>query len=78
MTGENLVAYRTFVSGKVRIIGAYCPHLGADFSNGGVVKGECIQCPFHGWQFDGDSGKLLKIPYSDSESNFTASVYFHM
>ena len=31
---------------------------------GGHVRGNCIECPFHGWQFDGETGKCTKIPYA--------------
>ncbi|XP_013885623.1 cholesterol desaturase daf-36 [Austrofundulus limnaeus] len=27
--------------------------------------GNCIECPFHGWQFRGEDGKCEKIPYTD-------------
>jgi phenylpropionate dioxygenase-like ring-hydroxylating dioxygenase large terminal subunit len=33
---------------------AYCPHLGAHLGRGGVVEGENIRCPFHGFQFNCD------------------------
>jgi hypothetical protein len=32
---------------------------------GGTVTGEHIQCPFHGWEFDGE-GKCKSIPYSSA------------
>jgi phenylpropionate dioxygenase-like ring-hydroxylating dioxygenase large terminal subunit len=43
---------------------AYCPHLGAHFGFGGSVDGDCLQCPFHGWEFDAD-GACVNIPYSE-------------
>ena len=47
---------------------AYCPHLGANFNVGGrVVDNNCVQCPFHGWVFSGETGKCTRIPYSASE-----------
>jgi cholesterol 7-dehydrogenase len=33
----------------------------------GKVVGNCIECPFHGWQFEGESGNCAKIPYSDQK-----------
>ncbi|GFX74105.1 cholesterol 7-desaturase [Trichonephila clavipes] len=50
--------------GQAYVLDAYCPHLGADMSAGGKVAGECIECPFHGWQFSGQDGSCQKIPYS--------------
>lgn len=37
-----------------------CSHRGAKLSAGRVVKG-CIECPYHGWQFDAQ-GRCCKIP----------------
>lgn len=54
-------------SGAAYIADAYCPHLGAHLGVGGKVKKECIECPFHGWTFEGsDDGKLVNIPYSQT------------
>lgn len=49
-------------SGIVRVLDAYCVHLGAHIGEGGRVIGENIRCPFHGWTYDG-SGKCVEIPY---------------
>ena len=54
--GLNLVAWRV-ESGKAYLADAYCPHLGAHLGVGGKVAGECITCPFHGWQFQGETGQ---------------------
>jgi nitrite reductase/ring-hydroxylating ferredoxin subunit len=47
----ELVAFRT-QGGKIAVTAAHCPHLGAHLAIGGTVVGECIECPFHKWQFD--------------------------
>ena len=60
--GEDLVAYRS-AGGEARVLDAYCPHLGANLSRGGVVEGDTIRCPFHGWRFAGD-GSCVEIPYA--------------
>ena len=59
--GEELVMFRTR-SGVVRVLNAYCVHLGAHIGEGGRVIGENIRCPFHGWTYDG-GGKCVEIPY---------------
>lgn len=59
----NLVP--SFLSVQVSIVDAYCPHLGANLGVGGRVHGNCIECPFHGWQFDGETGQCVKIPYAE-------------
>lgn len=61
--GQHLVAFRG-ESGTPFIVNAYCPHLGANLGSGGVVKGDNVECPFHGWQFAGKDGRCEKIPYS--------------
>ncbi|CAD6207856.1 GSCOCG00010244001-RA-CDS [Cotesia congregata] len=63
--GENFAVFRT-QKGKVSIIDAYCPHLGANMAEGGKVKGDCIECPFHHWTFNGE-GKCKSIPYSKTD-----------
>lgn len=62
--GRDLVAFRS-ESGKVHVTDAYCPHLGAHLAFGGKVEGECIRCPFHGWKFEGATGKCTEVPYAD-------------
>ena len=49
---------------------AYCPHLGAHLGHGGIINGECIECPFHAWRWKTDvdsSGNF--ILYLGGESN---------
>ena len=49
--------------GAIHCVDAICPHLGAHFAHGGTVKGTLLQCPYHGWKYDGD-GKLAEVPFS--------------
>jgi nitrite reductase/ring-hydroxylating ferredoxin subunit len=60
--GRELVVFRG-ASGAARVFDAYCPHLGAHLAVGGKVVGDTLQCPFHGWRFDGD-GHCVEVPYS--------------
>ncbi len=64
--GKDLVLYRA-ETGEARLIDAYCPHLGAHIGVGGKVEGDAIRCPFHGWRFDGASGRCNHIPYTDDD-----------
>ena len=59
---QEMVVFRTR-SGKARVLSAYCSHLGAHLAEGGRVVGETVRCPFHGWQYDGASGKCVEIQY---------------
>lgn len=63
--GEDMVLFRTR-SGEARVLDAFCPHLGAHIGHGGRVIGETVRCPFHGWQYDGESGVCAKIPYCET------------
>lgn len=47
---QRIVLFRG-EDGAVRALDAFCPHMGADLSNGKVV-GDTIQCPMHGWKYD--------------------------
>jgi phenylpropionate dioxygenase-like ring-hydroxylating dioxygenase large terminal subunit len=47
--------------GVARVAANQCPHRGAPLAMGTVV-GRAIQCPYHGWQWDGELGHCLHIP----------------
>lgn len=51
--------------GQVRMIDAYCRHLGAHMGHGGRVEGNQLECPFHAWKYNG-TGAVEEIPYSKS------------
>lgn len=59
--GQNFAVFRGLESGKAYVTDAYCPHLGADVTAGGRVVGDCIECPFHQWRFEGETGNVLKV-----------------
>lgn len=67
--GENFAVFRT-PNGQVHVFDAYCPHLGANMGIGGIVRENCLECPFHGWQFDAETGKCSNIPYSSKVPSF--------
>jgi nitrite reductase/ring-hydroxylating ferredoxin subunit len=60
--GQELVLFRA-MNGTAHVVDAHCPHLGAHLGIGGKVVGDCLECPFHGWQFAGD-GRCAHIPYA--------------
>ena len=60
--GEKLVAFRG-ADGAVRVLDAYCAHMGADLGSGGRVIGNDIECPFHAWRYCG-TGECVAIPYA--------------
>lgn len=56
---ENVVLWRD-ASGAVRAWPDRCPHRGAQLSLGRIENGR-LECPYHGWQFDG-SGQCMHVP----------------
>jgi 3-ketosteroid 9alpha-monooxygenase subunit A len=61
--GNDIVVFRT-EQGTLRALDAYCGHMGAHLGFGGTVTGECITCPFHGWEWNA-AGENVAIPYQD-------------
>ncbi len=57
--GEKLVAWRDS-QGKVAVMHDRCAHRGVALSVG-EVHGDCIWCPFHGFEFDAD-GRCTVVP----------------
>ena len=66
--GNDLVAFRS-TAGKVTVLDAYCPHLGAHLGYGGRVIGDTVNCPFHGWVFN-QSGDCVDIPGNSGKNIF--------
>ena len=68
MLGLNFVVWRD-EAGNAQCVANTCAHRGGSLADGKVVR-NCIQCPYHGWLFNGEGqceripslGKLSKIP----------------
>ncbi|MDZ3991954.1 hypothetical protein PspTeo4_13544 [Pseudomonas sp. Teo4] len=58
--GTRLVAFASS-TGDISILDAFCPHMGADLSQG-TIENDTVVCPFHHWKYD-TSGKCVEIPY---------------
>ncbi len=67
---EPIVFFRNS-SGKVAAIRNICPHRGIPLSYGQVV-GETIECPYHGWKFNG-GGVCTEIPSLCSDQELDCS-----
>ena len=59
---KDVVAFRT-ENGTPAVLDAFCPHLGAHLGEGGCVRGETIECPFHAWRWNAD-GTCAESPYA--------------
>lgn len=64
LMGRELVVFRT-EDGVVHITNAHCPHMGVHLGHGGQIRGGCIRCPFHGWEFRASDGQCERIPWGD-------------
>ncbi len=52
--------------GKAHCLSDVCVHRGASLGEGRMEKG-CVECPYHGWQFDG-AGNVVRIPSLPAET----------
>jgi phenylpropionate dioxygenase-like ring-hydroxylating dioxygenase large terminal subunit len=57
--GQDFVVFRD-AGGQARCLANTCSHRGGSLAGGKVVGGN-VQCPYHGWQFDG-TGQCRRIP----------------
>lgn len=65
--GVPYVAYKKNSSSQLVVHTDVCPHMGASFSKSGWVnKKGCLQCPYHGFEFD--EGRFISIPSSKNEN----------
>ena len=63
--GEKMVAWRNSL-GKLSVMSDKCAHRGVVLSAGKLV-GDCLQCPFHGFEFD-TSGTCRIVPANGRSS----------
>jgi phenylpropionate dioxygenase-like ring-hydroxylating dioxygenase large terminal subunit len=74
--GEKMVFWRD-QQGKIACFVDQCPHRGVALSAGKLV-GDCIQCPFHGFEYD-SSGRCTLIPANGRKAEvpkvFKAKAY---
>lgn len=57
--GQDFVLFRD-AQGKAHCLSNICTHRGGNLA-GGKIHGDCVACPYHGWQFNG-AGECVKIP----------------
>jgi phenylpropionate dioxygenase-like ring-hydroxylating dioxygenase large terminal subunit len=59
MLGHDFALWRD-QRGQVRCISDTCSHRGGALGDG-RIRGDCVECPYHGWTFDGE-GNCVRIP----------------
>lgn len=64
---RSLVVYRG-ESGKFYAADDRCPHRGASLALG-RVSSDAIACPYHGWEWEGASGRCSRIPALGAEQS---------
>jgi len=69
MLGQDFVLYRDG-DGIARCLSNTCTHRGGSLGDGKIRDGH-IECPYHGWQFDG-SGACRKIPSLGKDASIPA------
>lgn len=57
-------------AGIVRALEDRCPHRRSPLSLGCILASGAIQCGYHGWTYDGESGRLLDIPNLKGEQKY--------
>ena len=60
---EQRLALFRGADGQAHLLDAWCPHQGANLGRG-LVHGETLACPYHGWRFAGN-GQCAHIPGTD-------------
>ncbi len=57
--GQEIALFK--INGQYHAIGNRCPHRGGYLSDG-LIRGEQVSCPLHGWTFDLKSGECQARP----------------
>lgn len=68
---QRIVIFRGH-NNQIKILDAFCPHMGADLGNGKVVENN-IECYFHRWRFNGE-GNLVNVPCLSKTQTTPGSV----
>jgi nitrite reductase/ring-hydroxylating ferredoxin subunit len=68
--GDQPIVLWRDAGGAVRALEDRCPHRRAPLSLGCVLGNGMIQCGYHGWTYDGETGHLKDIPNLKSTQKF--------
>jgi len=74
--GRDVVLFRT-TAGEAAVFDAFCPHMGAHMGMDGVVEGETIRCPMHGFCFD-TAGTCTKTGYGTEPPKKAQAAAWHV
>ena len=62
LMGTALVIWYDFVAQEWRAVSDRCPHRLAPLSEGRINAAGHVECPYHGWAFEGENGKCSSMP----------------
>lgn len=68
--GDQPVVLWRDAEGVARALEDRCPHRRAPLSLGCVRDNGWIQCGYHGWSYDGETGRLKEIPNMKGDQRF--------
>ncbi len=68
--GDQPVVLWRDTQGIARALEDRCPHRRAPLSLGCIRDNGWIQCGYHGWSYDGESGRLKEIPNMKDDQRF--------
>jgi nitrite reductase/ring-hydroxylating ferredoxin subunit len=69
--GDRPVVLWRDQNGHARALEDRCPHRRAPLSLGCIRKEGWIQCGYHGWSYDGETGRVKEIPNLKNEQRFS-------
>ena len=65
IAGNDYVVWKNPITNEFSVLEDFCPHKLAPLSQGRIEpETGCIECPYHGWQFETD-GALQCVPQMD-------------
>ncbi len=59
--GRELAVFRFGEPERVVVTDNACPHANGNLSAGAITDG-VVACPWHGWEFDLDTGRCVRSP----------------
>ena len=68
LLGADLVLWWDRASSRWRCTLDRCSHRLAPLSEGRIADDGCIECPYHGWRFEGELGQCTHIPQQPSDA----------
>lgn len=68
LLGQQVVFWKDKVAGEWRCMADRCPHRLVPLSEGRVLDNGEIECPYHGWTFQGNTGECTSIPHAPDQS----------